>query len=68
MSAPTAEELVASAERELDLRRRLYPAWIVNGKLTQAKADHELACQEAIVRLCQKHKYDGDLLGRMAVG
>jgi hypothetical protein len=38
----TAREKRESAERELKMRRRVYPRWIEQGKLTQEKADREI--------------------------
>jgi hypothetical protein len=38
----------AALVRELDFRRRLYPQWIANGRLSQADADHRMACLEAL--------------------
>lgn len=37
------------AKRELKMRRSAYPAWVARGRMTQAKADHELAAQAALV-------------------
>lgn len=50
---PTKAELLACATRELRMRRRVYPHWVNDGRMPQAKADHELACMEAIVRLLE---------------
>jgi len=49
VSAPTIEEQIAAARREASMRRRVYPRWIEAGRMTQSKADHEIACMEAIV-------------------
>ena len=40
---------VACARRELGKRRFVYPRLIGNGKLTQAEAEREIACMEAIL-------------------
>lgn len=50
MSAPiiTASEKLACVLRELNMRRRVYPRWVENGKMTQAKADAEIRIMEAI--------------------
>ena len=39
----------ACIERELRMRRRVYPRFVQNGKLTQAEADREIAVMEAIL-------------------
>lgn len=36
------------AQRELALRRNVYPKRVVSGLLAQSKADHEIALMEAI--------------------
>jgi len=57
MSSPLSiTEQLGAARRELALRQRCYPKWIPTGKITQAKADHEIACMEAIVGTLQKLK------------
>lgn len=43
------EDQIEAAKRELNLRRRVYPRWIFEGKMTQKKMDHEIAAMEAIV-------------------
>lgn len=45
----TTTEKLACAKRELGMRRRVYPSRIENNHMTQQKADHEIACMEAIV-------------------
>lgn len=39
----------ACIERELKMRRRVYPRWVEAGRMTQAKADEEVAVMEAIL-------------------
>lgn len=57
---------LASARRELKLRRRVYPQWVATGRLRQDTADHEIACMEAIVAtlegLAPKEPTQGALL------
>ena len=45
----TLEEQIAEAERELALRRRLYPGWVEVGRLTPVQARHQLRAMWAIV-------------------
>lgn len=40
----------AAAQRELALRESCYPRWVANGRMSKAKADHEIACMAAIVQ------------------
>ena len=39
----------ACLERELRMRRRVYPRWVQAGKLSQAEADREITVMEAIL-------------------
>jgi hypothetical protein len=43
-------EQIAEAQRELALRRSVYPRFIKAGKLTHDEASHQLAAMAAIVR------------------
>ncbi len=36
------------AKREVRMRKRVYPRWVAQGKMTQAQADREIAIMEAI--------------------
>lgn len=38
----------ACAYRELKMRRRVYPRWVQEGRMTQADADREIALMQAI--------------------
>lgn len=44
------DERMKALQRELDYRRRFYPEWIAKMRLSQAKADHQIACIAAILR------------------
>jgi hypothetical protein len=44
----TRQEKLACAERELRLRKRAYPRWLANGRITPGDAQRELALMEAI--------------------
>lgn len=51
-AAPASVSLarqIECAERELRLRRSVYPRRIENRQMTQAKADEEIACMEAVL-------------------
>lgn len=43
-----AQEKLKVLRRELALRRSLYPRWIKDGRIDQAKADREIEVMEAI--------------------
>lgn len=44
----TAEQKRKAVERELSYRRRVYPRWIADKKMTQQFADEQIAIFEAI--------------------
>ena len=41
---------VAEVEREIALRRRVYPRWVSNGQLKQDRADRQIAVMEAVLK------------------
>ena len=47
-------EQIACVRREIAMRRRVYPRWIESGKMTQAKADREIAVMEAVLATLEK--------------
>lgn len=44
----TLDEQLEEVKREIGLRRRLYPRWVTDGKMSQAKADRGIAAMEAV--------------------
>jgi hypothetical protein len=46
-------ELIASARRELAMRKNVYPKWVDKGKMKPIQAQYELECQEAIVAVLE---------------
>jgi hypothetical protein len=50
MSTITINDKLACAQRELEMRQRVYPRQVASGKLTQTKADREIAVMRAIVQ------------------
>jgi hypothetical protein len=51
---PSLAEQLAEAKRELALRQRTYPAWILRGTIEPALAERRLALQVAIVQTLQR--------------
>ncbi len=45
----TYQQQLEAARRELAMRERVYPRWVQQEKMTQEKADHEIAAMRAIV-------------------
>ena len=50
MTEFTNQEKAQCAEREYNMRKHVYPRWVQQGKMTQKKADYELAVMEAIAQ------------------
>lgn len=48
--------LLAAAERELALRKGVYPRWVNQKKLSAEKAKHEIECMADIVDLINRQK------------
>lgn len=44
----TYDDMIACCRRELALRKRCYPKWVNQDRMSQAQAEHELACMQAI--------------------
>lgn len=42
-------EQVRAVEREIAMRRRVYPRWVESKRMTQAKAAAEIAAMEAVL-------------------
>lgn len=47
------EDQIRCVEREIEMRERVYPRWVSEKRLTQAKADRELAAMRAVLRTLQ---------------
>lgn len=66
MTAPrfTFDRLAAAAEREVAFRRRVYARRVAVGKMSQAKADEEIALMEAITEHLRGQVERDSLFGR----
>lgn len=49
MSAKSIDDLVACAKRELRLRQRKYPEWVLAGRMKEQQSQHEIDCMQQIV-------------------
>lgn len=45
----TRSELIACVEREVKLRKQVYPLWVKIKRMSAAKAEHELGCMQAVL-------------------
>ena len=48
MVAISVREQLSCVEREIVMRKRVYPNWVRAGKMSQAKADAELMTMRAV--------------------
>ena len=44
----TLDDQIRCVGREIGLRRNVYPKFLASGRITQEKADHEIAAMEAV--------------------
>jgi hypothetical protein len=44
----TIDEQLKCVEREIGMRKRVYPRWVEGGRMTQVKADSEMKSMEAV--------------------
>lgn len=51
----TPIEQIKCVKREIAMRKKAYPRRIAQGRMTQKKADHEIATMEAVLRTLEKH-------------
>ena len=47
---------VAEVEREIALRRRVYPRWVQADRMTQAAADRQIETMEAVLATLRRGK------------
>lgn len=45
----TLEQQIAAVQREIGMRERVYPGWVAKKKMSQEKADHEIAAMKAVL-------------------
>lgn len=50
------ERQIEAAEREIGFRRRVYARRVAEGRMSQDKADEEVACMEAIAATLREVK------------
>jgi len=46
----TIDDQIKCAERELAMRKRVYPRWITAKKMSEEKANREIAVMESIIK------------------
>lgn len=46
---PSLAEMISDAQREISMRKAVYPGLVARGKLSQDRADRQIKTMEAIV-------------------
>jgi len=54
----TLDQQIAELDRELGMRRNLYPRWVREGKLKQQQADHRINIIEEIKETLRQCRQD----------
>lgn len=49
MTRFTLDDQIACVRGEIGMRRRVYPGRVASGRMSQKRADHEVACMEAVL-------------------
>jgi hypothetical protein len=52
----TIERQIAAVRREITMRKRVYPRWVSNGKMSERNADDELTAMEAVLATLERVK------------
>lgn len=61
----TLEEQIKIVKREIGYRKRLYPVWIQNGKISQQEADYQIDGMECVLNsLAVLRKFQLDILSK----
>lgn len=58
----TIEDQIKAVEREIGMRRRVYPNWVASKRMSQEKADKEIAATEAVLETLKGVQKQGQLL------
>ena len=59
----TLDEQIASVQREIVMRNRVYKRWVADGRMTQDQASHEIACMEEVLRTLGEIRRKHDSVG-----
>jgi hypothetical protein len=51
---PTKDELLACVQREINMRERVYPGWVLSGKMSKAGAEKQIALMKAVLAKLQE--------------
>ncbi len=54
--SPDLDQQIECVSREIGMRARVYGGWVRAGRMSQAKADHEIAAMQAVLTTLQSLK------------
>ena len=54
--SPDLDQQIECVSREIGMRQRVYPGWVKAGRMSQTKADHEIAAMQAVLTTLQSLK------------
>ena len=60
MQAVSLDTQIQCVAREIAMRKSAYPKWIFHRRLTQQKADAEIAAMSAVLETLKRVKYQED--------
>ncbi len=49
----TITEQIKGVRREIDYRKRFYPKWVADGRITQKEADYQIELMEYVLNTLQ---------------
>lgn len=58
----TIDEQIKAVEREISMRRRVYPRWVENKRMSQEKAVKEVKAMEAVLETLKEVQKQSRLL------
>lgn len=58
--APDINEQIAELERELEVRRTVYPRWVDSGKIKLQTANYRIQCLKATIAQLETTRSDAD--------
>lgn len=64
----TIDDQIAAAEREVAMRKRVYPDWVKRQKISAEFAEFQVGAMEAIVVTLKRCKERGEVAAKIAGG
>lgn len=54
----TIDEQITCVKREINMRQRVYPKWVLGGKMSQQAADREVETMRAVLATLERVKME----------